>query len=557
MSGTRRSALAMTLLLAGAFVSSPAQAAPDVDLHELTWYVHVDLVDAGAGRDLAFWEAAIDTAVTSANDLLEGPQGPVDAPCCTRFTRNVSVATFGSTGDGLDVIDSLADQTAIASHSSSGSAAYLVDSMTYCGGSSPSAIGCAVRPGCDGDGSDDPDLWMMVTVDAFDDDTLTAVIAHERGHNACLIHDSTDACQLMQPSVTTPGLGGCVTTGECSDMQAARTTTSSGLTCSCHDMSGGIESDGAVCTEVASGICSGGLCGDPAGDAGVQLLASAAPGVAAGGAVDDAVRVSALKGEWLSPGPWSVGSDEIVALAHATDSNTTYGVVATSGDDSVVTVDAATGAIIATVGAIANGTDEIVGMAYDPGASSATTDDRLIVLEVTTSDTGEFREIDPASPNSATFVAPLGYTPASLFAGLAYDSVNGLLYVATPFNPSMWQLDVSSCPSCSLTGITGTPWFRDDASLAYSPDTQMLYLVGTSFGGQRTFYSVIDPATWTSVETLSLDLFRPAGLAALPVSSGPGPAVPGMSGVGLGVLAATLAASTVALRSRRRRHRGR
>jgi hypothetical protein len=46
----------------------------------------------------------------------------------------------------------------------------------------------------------------------------------------------------------------------------------------------------------------------------------------------------------------------------------------------------------------------------------------------------------------------------------------------------------------------------------------MLYLVGTQMFGseRRTFYNVIDPTTGRSVETLSLDVFTPAALAAVP-----------------------------------------
>ncbi|MBW2693114.1 MAG: hypothetical protein JRE57_10820, partial [Deltaproteobacteria bacterium] len=36
--------------------------APTTNLHELKWLVHVDMIDAGAGRDLAFYEALIDQA---------------------------------------------------------------------------------------------------------------------------------------------------------------------------------------------------------------------------------------------------------------------------------------------------------------------------------------------------------------------------------------------------------------------------------------------------------------------------------------------------------------
>ena len=29
---------------------------PAADVHDLRWFVHVDLIDAGAGQDLAFWQ---------------------------------------------------------------------------------------------------------------------------------------------------------------------------------------------------------------------------------------------------------------------------------------------------------------------------------------------------------------------------------------------------------------------------------------------------------------------------------------------------------------------
>ena len=37
------------------------------DVHDLTWYVHVDLIDAGAGRDLAFYQGLLDAAAAEAN----------------------------------------------------------------------------------------------------------------------------------------------------------------------------------------------------------------------------------------------------------------------------------------------------------------------------------------------------------------------------------------------------------------------------------------------------------------------------------------------------------
>ncbi|HEB88472.1 MAG TPA: PEP-CTERM sorting domain-containing protein [Deltaproteobacteria bacterium] len=527
------------LLLLLGFVASlglaptRAKAGPAVDLHDLHWFVHVDLVDPGAGRDLAYWQGVIDAAVASGNGLLEGGQGPFDQPCCTRLGRSVAVSTFGTPGDGFDMIDSSAKQNAMSGFGGPGSNAFLVDSITWCGGSAPGAIGCAIRPGCDANGNDDPDLWMAVTVDSFNQGTLASVIVHERGHNACLGHVSTAECQIMQGTVFTPGLAGCLDASECSNYQAARTTTASGLECSCHDNAGGgaLLADGTICPEGVDGICSGGLCGSFSGDAGVHLIAAADPASALGGPPEFAVQISALKGEWTTLAQFSPAAEDVRGMAFATDSETLFGVVPTVGDDSIVTIDPVAGTILSVVGTIANGTREIVSMAYDPGASPDPADDRLLVLEVGGA-FGEVRSIDPATPSSTTLLGSIVWSSPEAFTGLAYDSLHGKLFAATPFGPDgLYEIDLSTCPPspCSSAQVPGAGLFREDASLAWSPVSGMLYLAGTAFGGQRSFYNVIDPVTGTSVETLSLDVFTPAGLAAVPE--------PGIgAGLGLGIL---------------------
>ena len=499
---------------------SVSASAPEVDLHELNWYVHVDLINPGIGEDLAYWQGVIDAAVASGNGLLEGGQGPFDRPCCTRLGRAVPVATFGTPGDGLDVISSPQDESAIENTGGSGSNAFLVDSITYCGGSAPSAIGCAEKPNCNGKRNDNPNLWMIVTVESFDDETLPIVTAHERGHNACLSHVAAAECQLMQGTIFTPGLAGCMTAGECNNYEAGRTTSSSGLECGCFDNGGSILADGLICTEVTGGVCSGGLCGAITGDAGVHLIAAAAPGTSSGGPPDDALRISALKGEWTTLAQFNSAADDVRGMAYALDSETLYGVVPTVFNDSIVTIDPAAGTISSVVGTIANGAAEIVSMAYDPGASTAPGDDRLIVLEVSGSG-GEFKWIDPASPSTAHLLGSLDWQDPELFSGLAYDSLHDKLFAATPFGPNgLFEVDLSTCPPspCDSDQIPGSGLFRDDASLGFSPSTGMLYLVGTlDFGSeQTTFYNVIDPVTGVSVEALSLDVFTPAGLAAVP-----------------------------------------
>ena len=183
----------LVCLVFGLLSPSVAASAPAVDLHELNWYVHVDLIDVGSGEDLAYWQSVIDASVASGNGLLEGGQGPFDQPCCTRLGRSVSVTTFGTPTDGLDVVDSAEDQEAISNAGGPGSNAFLVDSMTHCGVSAPAAVGCAIKPdSCSN--NDDPDLWMIVTVESLDSETLPMVIAHERGHNACLPHVAVAEC---------------------------------------------------------------------------------------------------------------------------------------------------------------------------------------------------------------------------------------------------------------------------------------------------------------------------------------------------------------------------
>ncbi len=541
------------LLAVGVLFAPNAFATPEVDLHELTFYVHVDLIDAGAGQDLPFWQALVDDMVTRGSDLLEGRNGPADQVCCTRITQSAPLVTFGTTGDGLDIIDSAADQTALDGIGT-GSRAFLVDMIDYCSGPG-GAIGCAEVGSC-GNPNDDPDLWLYLSV--FDDVTgeilevLPSVLAHERGHNSCLNHVAGDDCQIMQAAVIRPGMGGCVVASECTSFRNGRTELSSDIDCDCQDDLSLPLADGNVCGE-SGGVCSGGLCGSITGDAGVTLIAAADSGEGGLGPEDaeDALRLSGLTGDWENLGPIGAGAENIRAMAYAHDSATLYGVVPTVSNDELWTIDPDTGAMISSVGTIVNGTDEIVAMAYDPGATSGTGDDRLIVLEVTgggPSATGEFRAIDPATPSSTTLLGGLPFTNASAFSGMAYDSVNGRLFLSTPFGPhGIYETDLSTCPpsSCTTTQLPGSGGlFRANGSLSYSKDSGMLYLVGTSLNASpaniRTFYDVIDPATGFSIQTLSVDRFTPAAMAAVPESNF--------------VMVITAGAVALALTERRRNH---
>ncbi|HPG27154.1 MAG TPA: PEP-CTERM sorting domain-containing protein, partial [Myxococcota bacterium] len=359
-----------------------------------------------------------------------------------------------------------------------------------------------------------------------DDGTLPAVLAHERGHNACQPHVASAECQLMQPAVFNPGQGGCLAASECTNMKAARTTTSSGQECGCFASGGGLEADGSFCADVAGGgVCSGGACGEYGSDASVELLVAADPGLLSGGPPNDALRIAALAGDWSVLGAFTrtpasgAGPTLVRGMTYASDSDTVFGVVPTVGDDEIVTIDRVSGTVLDVIGTLANGTQEIVSMAYDPGPTTSPGDDRLLVLEVDGS-AGEFRAIDPAQPSTATLLGSLPWQPAGSFTGLAYDSIQDRLFAIAEvgFTTGLWEVDLGSCPPspCTTTEVGTTSFFRESPSLDYSPQTGMLYLVGEAFSGARVFYDVIDPTTFTSPGTLSLDVFSPAALAVVP-----------------------------------------
>jgi len=522
-----RHALAAVFFFVFWFDAAVVPAAQPVDLHNVSFFVHIDLVDTSCAdpsapgcEDLAYWQDLIDTALATANLLVEGGQGPIDTPCCSRIAQPASLATFGVPGDGLDVIDSFSDQIRLGNGelAGPGSNAFLVDSINYCGGPAPGSVGCGQRPKCSGNGIDNPNLWMAITSDARDRGILSLVIAHERGHNACLEHTTAGTCRIMVGSILQPGNAGCFLADECAKFGKARTTTSSGLECSCHDTPGVIEADGTLCSEFAGGICSGGLCGESAGDAGVRLIASAHPGSANILEPDDALAISALSGDWSTfdspPDPISPTSDFVFGLAYATDSDTLYGVVPTPGNDSIITIDPDTGKLLTTVGSIANGNAELVSMAYRPGATSDPSDDRLIMLEVAGS-TGTVVWIDPVSPSVENIYGNI-VGDAREFLGLAYDSIQGKLFASE--SDGLFEIDLSSCPPspCDVFQVVGGDLAVENCSLAFSAISGNLYQIGTAHNGLRTFYNVVDPTTGSASETLNLDVLSPGGLAAIP-----------------------------------------
>lgn len=500
-------ALALLVCCAGA-----SRAADSVDLHELTWYVHVDMITAG--QPLSFYESLIGDWVVDGSERLKGDQGPFDTPCCAELT-NLSVTTFGSPGDGLDMPDSQQDIDAFY-NIGSGSRGFVVDNLGYCAGPG-SPIGCGVIPSCIGNPNN---VWFIVSMDAHEVfDVAANTTIHERGHNTCLDHVSANRCQIMRSSSG----GGCLTSSECNDYRDGSTGT--GGSCDCHATAGSAEPDGTACTEGATtGICSGGLCGGSGSDADVQLFAAGGLESINSATPDDPLLTSGLPGGWADLGSFGAGI-EVLGLAYATDRAVLYGVTPTAGDDELITIDPVTGSKIATVGTL-SGITGVLGLAFDPGPTASDNDDRLLALKDRPSNTERLLAIDPDDAS----VGVLGnLNLGGGFDGLAYDSVNQALYASSPFSGGLYEIDLS-CPNrCSVSQVSGVNRVRFDSALAYSPETEQLYLIGWQ-SGPRLLYDTIDANSLFSPPTIGIDGYTPGGLAAMPLPE-PGSGIALISGL--------------------------
>ena len=506
MKGLRTAILAVALCGIG----PSAGAAPAVDVHDLTWWVHVDLTDQGAGsQPLSFYAGLIQQATADASVLVKGNHGPSDVPCCTELGV-VQVNVFGTTGDGLDVPSSLADWQALrAATSGVGSHAFLVDSLGWCGSPTTTAIGCGDTPTCTGDPDDDPFVIFAATLEAYEVfDVLAQTIGHERGHNACLQHVTSNACQLMQPAAG----GGCLDATECANYRAGRT--GSAGECSCHVDALAYEPDGTSCTEGSlTGACSGGVCDTVTSDVAVQVLAAGGAESLTTGVPDDGLLLSGRTGGWTDLGAFGVGT-EPRGLAYAPERGVVFGVGPTAGDDQLVTIDPATGAQLSTVGTL-TGIQDVIALAFDPGPTSDPADDRLFALDDDATAFEDLLEIDPDTA-AVTNRGGLSSGLASGFQGIAYDAANGVLYAASA--AGLFTIDPASCPPglCTMTQVTGVSVPRTGAGLSWSARTGRLYLVGNQFGDAATLFDSIEPGTWAAEETVIIEGFTTGGLAAVP-----------------------------------------
>ena len=507
--------LAVAFVAAGA-LSATAQAAPTESLHSLDWYVHEDLIDAGAGRDLAYFQQLIEDRLAEAEILVQGYQGPVDTPCCVAFDT-VSVTTFS--GAGLDIIETEEEIDAVLAGPDGG---YLVQSVWYCASFSTSIVGCA---GVGGD-------TFVVSLDAEDSDILPVVMAHERGHNSGLYHAGSDYCDLMAGARG----GGCLSTSECGAFIAK--ADSSGGTCSCLGDSVGDPpaADASACSDdFGSGLCSGGVCGETTGPAGTRLLAAAGSENPTTAVTDDALHQSPLAGGWETLGAIGAGV-EATGLAYDPSRDVVFAVAPqAAGNDQLVTLDPATGAKTGTVATLDH--EGLTALAYDPAG------DRLFAIHADAEIFGNpwscgsdpvcvstLLEIDPDDGTTTVYGELNALIVGGAVQGLAWDSAAGELYGSTAAGLFTIGLGCSG-GACSDTSQVDN-LYRKPSSLTYDPETDTLYRQGTL--SSRVELDSIDPASGDVESLIGVDGFTAGGLAVIPV---PEPEGWLMLGSGLALLA--------------------
>jgi hypothetical protein len=99
-----------------------------------------------------------------------------DVACCVTFSRSNTGATFGSSGDGLDIIDSSTELNAVLNNSAA--RFKVVRAINYCGGAGTNIIGCAWVGGKGG---------AVVRRSGLGSETVLWI--HEYGHNVGLSHN--------------------------------------------------------------------------------------------------------------------------------------------------------------------------------------------------------------------------------------------------------------------------------------------------------------------------------------------------------------------------------
>ncbi len=189
----------------------------------LTYANHVDVTNP-------MTEARLDSILRLASLRVGRGDDPSDIACCITVARSGSAKTFGSAGDGLDVIDNDAEMRSALSNAAA--RVKIVKAINYCGAPGTNIVGCAWTPGNG-----------MILVRLSGEGSEAVLWIHEYGHNTGLSHNSTSSRYIMYP--TDYGTNDMVSQTECNTYHSP--SPSSGMTVTdvgaCADADGDLVED--------------------------------------------------------------------------------------------------------------------------------------------------------------------------------------------------------------------------------------------------------------------------------------------------------------------------
>jgi hypothetical protein len=150
-------------------------------------------------------DARLDAILDLANSRAGAGDFLDDVACCTFMSREGTAQTFGTSVDGLDVIDDSTELNTVLNHS----AAHfkVVRAINYCGGPATNVIGCAWRPG-----------HGAAVVRRSNLGSEGVLWIHEYGHNVGLPHNTTGGSYIMYG--VDYGTNSGLTQGECDQFHA-------------------------------------------------------------------------------------------------------------------------------------------------------------------------------------------------------------------------------------------------------------------------------------------------------------------------------------------------
>ncbi len=150
--------------------SAASDTAPTAHQHNLDYVNHVDHNDP-------ITDTRLDQVFAAANVLIGVSDFAADVACCNRLARKGTGGTFGTMGDGLDIVDNLSEQIDVQLVSTA--RAKVVRIINFCGAPGSNIIGCSGVSG---------NFMMLVRKTNL---TSEAILwAHEYGHNTGLNHNA-------------------------------------------------------------------------------------------------------------------------------------------------------------------------------------------------------------------------------------------------------------------------------------------------------------------------------------------------------------------------------